>query len=161
MKNGKNRVIVSDTLIWEVVDTVRKRIPRMAGSSESFRGTDEAKKRHIEGVVWDIVVGFITTVGSYSKSGHVRLVQPDAPVYRHQGMILEKLKNYFGQVHITRKKRYEYKGLGYVDFEHAYLAKQAGASAFYTSDRSFNSLNNDRDFRPIEFIIVERRPDTG
>lgn len=51
-------------------------------------------------------------------------------------------------------RSYQYKALGLVDMEHAYLARNAGAEAFYSSDTSFRDLEGDPDFAPMRFEII-------
>ena len=51
-------------------------------------------------------------------------------------------------------KKYQYKGLGHADIEHAYFALYDFVSFFYSSDTSFKDLIKDPDFRTINFEIL-------
>jgi len=117
----------------------------------------------------------------YARERKVLIMRPRESISGHHGAILQKLQRYFGHIRVTYTcpncrsrtvpgyphagcpgcgksvdpvKRYRYRGLGYVDLEHAYLAKCGNVSTFYTSDTSFKSLNQDEHFQPIKFTII-------
>lgn len=57
--------------------------------------------------------------------------------------------------------RYDYRGLGSADLEHALFAKPRGVGEFYGGDKSFEDLSRDDDFKGISFNIpgfAKRRP---
>ena len=42
----------------------------------------------------------------------------------------------------------------HADIEHAYLASDAGVSAFYSTDKAFGGLNGDPDFAGVSFKVL-------
>lgn len=55
----------------------------------------------------------------------------------------------------SMQKKYQYRGLGHVDLEHAYLAVYNNASMFYSTGKGFAALVDDPDFASIKFKLVE------
>jgi hypothetical protein len=72
-------------------------------------------------------------------------------------------KSYFGiaQKYTSRCRscnasfeRYSYKGLGWIDLMHAFLAIGFYVDGFITADKSFASLSNDPKFSNLQITIV-------
>ena len=179
IKNIENKKIiaaVSHTLILEVLDTMRKKYLKEL----TFQGILEKNVVQKNFMLKKKCLNFIKTLDEFLTSRKVSMIDLDYPTSEYHDLLLKKFQNYFGYIRVMSmcpncrsivsrdsrkcskcgktinsiKKMYRYKGLGYVDLEHAYMAKHGNVSVFYTSDTSFRSLNNDPYFRPIEFKII-------
>ncbi len=177
LESGKKIAVVSYTLLLEVIDTMRKKMPKRTDFSGGTREECDSKKPIVE----QKIIDFIKKINEYSKARKILIIRPRETISEHQSIILKKLQNYFGYIRVMSvcsqcnegfvprdsklecpkcnetfepTQKYQYKGLGYVDLEHAYLAKYGKSSTFYTSDTSFKSLSNDPDFKSIKFAII-------
>ena len=176
LENRNNVALVSNTLILETIDVLRKKLLTRIKFSGDSRMARDSKKSLVE----KTILSFTTKIDDYSESQKILLIEPPMTLSEHQTVILDKFQSYFGHVGVINRcpkcrtdgiprgfnkcpnckktmksiKKYKYKGLGYVDFEHAYLAKWGKASRFYTTDKAFKSLNGDPDFQSIIFKIL-------
>lgn len=177
LESGKKVAVVSYAVILEVIDTMRRKIPKRMEFTGGSREECGSKIPLIDAKI----VEFVKKINKYAKERKILIIKPYESVSKHQSTILQKLRSYFGYIRVMSTcpsckdgviprdsnvecpkcgksidpvKKYQYKGLGYVDLEHAYLAKYGNASTFYTSDTSFKSLNHDEYFKPMRFTII-------
>lgn len=164
-------------VLLETIHTLRTTITQdlnFEGESQFIRDSKIPK-------VHEATKRFAETITELSKQKKIMILRPSITISEHHSSVLKKIKNYFGYIitvsycpyckkgrvdhHLKNEcpacqkeqdsiKKYKYKGLGHADIEHAFLAKNSGAPLFYTTDKSFYNLNDDKDFTSLKFIIL-------
>ena len=152
---GRKVVVVSYVVILETIHTLRRRITENYKSERSQDGTP----RHIQirNEIDKITDMFLSLVYDLARKGHILLIEPSVSITDHHVLVLRKMKQYFGRIRTgspSRTPEYRYMGLGHADLEHAFLAKLCNVGTFYSSDLSFEHLDNDDDFKDMRFEII-------
>ena len=174
---GEKTAIVPYVVILETIHTLRSKLTQELNFDGDSRDHCDSKKPIVEGIIKD----FVRAIREFSKDGKIIIPRLRTPLSEHHATILKKIRNYFGYVrvmgfcpycedgHVDRDsknscpscgcnrdsiRKYNYKGLGHVDIEHAYLAKNTNTNTFYSTDTSFRNLQGDTEFNPIEFKII-------
>ncbi|MGH9998260.1 MAG: hypothetical protein ACRD90_00135, partial [Nitrosopumilaceae archaeon] len=177
IESGKKVVVISYMVLLETIHTLRRKIPEYLNFEGESRMTCDSKKP----MVHEATNRFVETIKELSRQRKLMIVRPPLTMSEHHSTVLKKIKNYFGYIRpmshcpyckkgkvdrdsknecpVCHKehdsiKKYEYKGLGHADLEHAFLAKSSGTPVFYSTDKSFNNLNGDKDFTSLQFIIL-------
>lgn len=116
-----------------------------------------------------------------AKDGKILLVNSSVSIGTHHARVLKKSIGYFGYLrtinicsscksgwvgrntqntcahcgHTTNSiQKYNYKGLGHADLEHAFFALSNRVKELHSADKSFNDLKRDSDFKNINFYII-------
>lgn len=149
--SGKNVAIVSNLILLETIDVLRKRIVKNSQMGDAPED-HAAIRRKIDAVTEK----FLNLICKMSENKQVLMVRPSLHVEEHHARVLTKFRRYFGSVHTVRgQNRHRYKGLGHADFEHALLALSYMVPEFYTADNSFEDLKGDSDFSSIHFNTIK------
>ena len=174
--SGKKIAVMSQLVLLETIHALRQKIAQ--NSPYDNRNTN---KHDIQTQINKTVQQFLNSVRIMVEDGHVIILNPSASVASHHNRVLQKSVKYFGYLRIigicpycengwvgrhasntcghcghTKNsiKKYNYKGLGHADLEHAFFALSGHATEFYSADKSFMDLKNDSDFDNISFRIV-------
>lgn len=175
---GNKVAVISHMVLLETIHAIRRKIPE----NIKFEGESKQICDSKNTIVNVATNKFVETVKELSKRRKILITRPPITIAEHHATVLKKIKNYFGYIRpisccpycskgrVNRNsknecpvchkehesiKKYEYKGLGHADMEHAFFAKRSGAPVFYTTDKPFENLNGDGDFSPLQFIILQ------
>ena len=147
-ENGKV-AIISDLAITETVHAIRKKITGDVPQSEDTGIAENDAISESEMAA----NRFLRRVSELREQGKVELVESVHTVADHHRRVCSKSYGYTGHVKHTDKK-YRYTGLGHADIEHAFLASDAGAHIFCSTDGYFADLAGDRGFSHMSFGIL-------
>ena len=163
--------------MMETTHVLRGRI--VAKSEFVGDGRDECVSRQTSAKI--LSEEFTQRISELGKQEKIIVASPELGITKHHQIVLRKLQNCIGYVRTVSAcpycrggrvsscseikcpscsgsfkpiERYQYKALGHADLEHAYLAKYAGASLFYSTDKSFRDLIGNPDFDSITFKII-------
>ena len=177
IETRKKIAIVSYLTIMETVHALRRRIVEKS----DFTGPDRSECMSKIPTVKSQIKEFIRRINELSKQQKIIIPRPSTKISEHHSTALKKLNNYFGRIrpmaicpycekgYVGRDaenkcpscgnnhnsiNKYQYKGLGHADIEHAYLARSSNAPLFYSTDTSFSELNGDPDFGSMSFKII-------
>ena len=181
VNNGEKTVAVSYIGILEIIHVLRRKIIK----NYRFEEDDLIHRAQIENKIKANIEKFLLQIHNLIKRGQAFLLKPNIDISDHHKMILRKMNQHFGRIKIVGKcthcknsqtvtglhktcpdcgsnlssVRTEYTGLGHVDLEHALLARLYNVKEFYSSDRSFECLNDDDDFEGMRFQTVPSKHD--
>ena len=145
--SSNNRIVViSNLVLVESTHVFRRKIVKFL--DRIF----DHKQAQLSAISRDnyLSTAFTKRLFQLEKSGHLELYEPDLLLNVHHKEVLSKLRRQ--PIHMrSMAKGYQYAGLGPADIEHAYLARRAGVSDFYTTDCSFKQLNGDPEFAGMSF----------
>ena len=172
--------IVSYLTIMESIYAIRKRVAGRISSTGS--GTSVSQR---ETLTRNCVNKFVKLIDSLTIQKKIIIIRPNQSITAHHSAVLSKLKTIFGRIRLnlhcancerrhlvqthsdncpacsgplTPSNRYEYKGLGHADIEHAYFARYGRALTFYSTDKSFDDLSGDQDFTGlVTFVVLGNR----
>lgn len=142
-------VIVSYPTLIETVHVLRRKTVGMTdktfGAETQFYAESKCKT---------VVATFIRHLSDLGKRGKLQFYAPELTLNKHHRQIMSKIITQPVRMK-TGSKRYQYSSLGPADIEHAYLARRAKTSDFYTTDGSFGQLGGDPDFAHMSFNILD------
>lgn len=177
VESGTTTVVVSYLILLETIFTIERRI------TEKFPCVDDSaeKRLEIKEKIQTTIREFVRYIVKLSKEKKIIVPRSSKNITDHHKEVLEKMQNYFGYVRIRNEcticgkgtvkrndqpkcpncqheiekiQRYQYKGLGHADLEHAFLAKNSNSKKFFSSDKSFKDLVSDSSFSTIDFKII-------
>ena len=176
IRSGKSVAIFTTLLLMETIHVLRAKIA--ANTSYSNLNNYEAIRNQTNTTIQT----FIGSLYSMEQNGEIIWVHPNSSLDAHHERVLGKLISGHNRIrtisicpyckdgrveryaqnlcrHCNHSqqsiKKYNYKGLGHTDLEHAYIALSHNVKKFYSADRSFEDLENDSDFKSdICFCIV-------
>ena len=144
LQERKHRAFVSDLVLLEAIDALRRIIPRYAKHSHFNRLA-------IEEDIENKTRNLFSLIEILTKEGKTIYETTDASIQEiHKNALVYLLVN-FGDVRERRDGSYAYIGLGHLDIQHAMIAASLKAKTFYTTDKSF--VNLEKQFRPLKFVI--------
>lgn len=150
VERGLDFVTVSRLVVAETIHALRKLTTGRFGPTPTpDHASIRSECRLIEECFLDYVAGLMA-------AKNAEIVEPSASLSHHQRRVLSKIHRYYGRITGGSHNKCRYAGLGHVDVEHAYLALEAEASEFYTTDKGFGDLRNDPRFAGISFEILEK-----
>jgi len=150
VERGLDFITVSRLVVAETIHALRKL------TTGKFGPTPTPDHASIRSECQLIEERFLDYVAELISDKNAEIVEPFASLSYHQRRVLSKIHRYYGRVTGGTHDKCRYAGLGHVDVEHAYLALEAEASKFYTTDKGFGDLSNDPRFADISFEILER-----
>jgi hypothetical protein len=140
----------------EVIGALRKRIVR----KETFVGSlDPHIKTNIRNKIKQKITEFLTGIGNLAKDGKVLLADPDIHLRNYLRNVLGSFTRYRGDlIDVPSKKpdRYDYKGLGHWDLQHAMNAKDLNANELVSCDEDFDDLQRLSRFTSITVTIIPK-----
>lgn len=144
----KNVVVVSDLILLETIHVIRRKIAENTSDDHAV----------IQDKINTRINEFLNIIREMSKNEQVLITRPNLSVANHHARVLKKFVKYCGQLRIVTRnstKKNNYKGLGHVDFEHAFFAQSHDVQEFYSGDTSFEDLKDDSDFKDICFNTIK------
>ena len=151
LASDNNRVVVISYLVLvEATHVFRRKIVK------SLDGSFEGKQAQSSATLRNDYLGaaFTKHLFRLEKRRQLELYEPDLFLNDYHKQILSKIRRQ--PVHMRSIARgYQYSGLGPADVAHAYLARRAGVSDFYTTDCSFKHLDGDPEFAGMSFNLLD------
>ena len=151
LASDNNRlVVVSNLVLVEATHVFRRKIVKFL--DRSFEDKQAQSRATFRTNYLD--AAFTKHLFRLEKRKQLELYEPDLFLNDHHKQILSKIRKQ--PVHMRSiSKGYQYSGLGPADIAHAYLARRAGVSDFYTTDCSFKHLNGDPEFAGMSFNLLD------
>lgn len=150
VERGLGFVVVSHLAIEETIHALRRL------TTDEFDPTSDSTEDHanIRSKCKSIEGRFAKYVNKLANNGNAEIANCPNTVFEHHSRVLSKISNYSGRITGGSNAKYRYAGLGHADIEHAYLASDAGVSAFYSTDKAFGGLNGDPEFAGVSFKVL-------
>lgn len=161
---GKKAVgLISMLSLMEIIDVMRKRITERT-NKVTLDGMDESTRNYfVKGETDKQIKILIASLTSMEKQKLIAFADFTAiDLKKVMDDVYSYSKNYFGQVRkfyqcsICRKpyESFSYKGLGWIDIMHSYLALGLCADELVTGDKSFSILRTDAKFSSLKIVII-------
>jgi predicted nucleic acid-binding protein len=155
--------LVSMLTLMEVIDVIRRRVTERTGRATLDALDDPSKNSCVKAESDRKIKGLIQVLTQMEEQGLVlfgdftpldlKNIMND--VYSYSKTYFGMVKKYFMcQVCKATFEHYSYKGLGWIDLMHAFLALGFFADGLITADRSFAHLSADSKFSSLVITVI-------
>lgn len=160
VEKNKSIVLVSELIILELIDIIKKRI--IENSEYSDLSDDRIKElvKEYEQKRLDVV----EKISFLLAKGKIIIKDPDCSIKQTYNNIKKYSSKGFGEINSRDycfdceqklpKPKYKYRGVGSWDILHALTVKDLGIKDFYTFDKGFSELAINKDFNSVNFKIL-------
>lgn len=161
--NGTTVGLISMLSLLEIIDVIRKRVTERTNRKLLDSMNEANKKSYIKAESESKISELIDTLTIMEEKGYIifadftaiDLKQIVNRIYSYSKAYFGNIsKSYFCRICRTPFESYSYRGLGWIDLMHAYLALNLCADGFMTADKSFKDLTIDSDFSNLKFTIL-------
>jgi hypothetical protein len=155
--------VVSLLTLMEIIDVIRKRVTERSNKLLLDAMVETRRNEFIKSETEARIKTLINNLTAMEKRG-LLIFADFTPLDLKQVMddVFTFSKGYFGMVkkyyHCgicrTPHESYSYKGLGWIDLMHAFLAIGLCVDSLVTADKSFSALSTDNRFSSINIEII-------
>ncbi|MGA2308137.1 MAG: hypothetical protein ABSG57_01145 [Candidatus Bathyarchaeia archaeon] len=155
--------LVSMLTLMEVIDVIRRRVTERTDKSKLDLLDTISQNLYLKGESDTKIKDLLQVLTQMEDQGLI-LFSDFTPVDLKQMMkdVYDYSKDYFGiakkyyrcQICNGSFEHYTYKGLGWIDLVHAFLALGFFADGLITADKSFAHLSSDPKFGSIEITVI-------
>ncbi len=161
---GKKAIgLVSLLALMEIVDVIRKRVTERTNKQTLNSMDDQTRAFYIKSESDKQIKILINALTSMEKQGFINFADfTPLDLKKIMDNVYNYSKNYFGEVRKFNqcsfcRRPYEnfgYKGLGWIDLMHSFLAVGLCADKIITADKSFSNLRLDTKFSSLKIVII-------
>jgi predicted nucleic acid-binding protein len=155
--------LISMLTLMEVIDVLRRRVTERTNKATLDPLDDASKNQYLKGESETKIKNLIQVLTQMEKQGLI-LFGDFTPVDLRQIMkdTYDCTRGYFGaakkyykcQICRSSFEHYSYRGLGWIDMLHAFLALGFFADGLITADESFADLSTDPRFSSFDITII-------
>lgn len=155
--------VISLLTLMELGDVIRKRVTQRSNKLLLDAMIESRRNEFIKSETKTRIKALINSLTVMEKRGLV-IFADFSPLDLKQIMedVFEFSKDYFGVVRkyyncgVCRSphESYTYKGLGWIDLMHAFLAVELCVDSLITADKSFSTLTSDSKFNGLNIEII-------
>lgn len=152
--SGKYTCMVSGLVILEVIHVIKTKITK----EEKFDVQKDADIEFLERKINEKLNNFFMATDKLRKNNGLVYTNPDLTVpafFTKCENIMRKMdiKTNIYQRHLQNK--YEYRGPGHWDVQHAIIAHQTNCTTLFTMDHGYISLDHMSEFKNLQFVVLD------
>jgi predicted nucleic acid-binding protein len=155
--------LVSTLVLLEIIDVIRHRVTERTNKATMNHMDENTRKSYIKTESDKKITDLVNVLTQMENQGYV-IFADFTPLDLKQIMdnVYVYSKKYFGLIRKYFRCRfcrsffehYSYRGLGWIDVMHAFLALELCADGFTTADKSFKDLQTDPQFSELPIAII-------
>lgn len=151
-------ILVSHLVLLEVLEVIRKRITE----SEPYTDLDDSKKKEIKDKIQEKTNLFLKALSQLIREHRVALIDSQKPVDQWFKMTYSifvsssgdiSIHNYYPDGRRRTLPKYQYRGVGHYDIQHALTAQEFSARDLHTFDQGFVELEDHQEFEGMKFLV--------
>lgn len=161
---GKKAVgLVSLLTLMEIIDVIRKRITERTNKLTLENMTEQTRNFFIKSESDKQIKILINALTSMERQKLIAFADfTPLDLKKIMDNVYDYSRNYFGEIRkfstcsICRRQHesFSYKGLGWIDIMHSFLAIGLCADELITADKSFSFLRTDSKFSSLKIVII-------
>ena len=151
-------ILISHLVLLEVLEVIRKRITE----NEPYTDLGDDKKKEITDKVQEKTNLFLKALSRLIREHRVALIDSQKPVdqwFKATYSIFVSSSgdisahNYYPDGGRRALPKYQYRGVGHYDIQHALTAQEFSAGDLHTFDQGFVELEGHQEFEGMNFLI--------